>query len=404
MRQTVYIQIAALTILFTVADMARADEADWPWYRGPDADGVSKETGWNPKALAGGAKILWRVQVGVGWGTVAVKGPYVYVMGNKGGKDNVQCLDIKNGKEKWKHAYPCSTGQWAGPRATPAVVDGVVYSVSREGHVFCLDAAGGAVKWQKNITKEFRAQPHTWGHSGSPRIDGRMLLLNAGPHGLALDKKTGAKIWSSGAGTGGYATPVVFTKGAKKYAVIFALKDICGVELATGRKLWSFPWENRWKVNAVDPVVFDDKAFFTSGYGRGCGLISGISGAGAKKPWESKAMANHLSPVIMMKGLVFGVHGNAGKSCAIKCMDPNTGKEKWSKKTEFSTFTGAGDKLIILDQKGVLSVADASPTGYTEHSRAKAVSKGQCWTAPVLCRGMVFCRSKQGELACVDMK
>lgn len=392
---------ALITIL---ALGAGAAEPDWPWYRGPDADGVSKETGWNPKALAGGAKVVWRASVGVGWGTVAVSGPAVYVMGNKGGNDKVQCLDIKTGKEKWNHSYRCSTGKWAGPRATPAIDDGLVYSVSREGHVFCLDAATGGAKWQKNITTEFSAQPHTWGHSGSPRIAGNMLVLNAGRHGLALDKKTGKKIWSSGAGTGGYATPVIYAKGAKKYAVIFALKDVCGVELATGKKIWSFPWENRWKVNAVDPIVFDNKVFFTSGYSKGCGLVTGITGPGAKKAWENRVMANHLSPVVMVKGLLYGVDGNAGKSCSIKCMDPNTGKEKWSKKADFSTFTAAGDKLIILDQKGNLSVADALPAGYKEHSRASVIKKGQCWTSPVLCRGMVFCRSKQGEVACVNMK
>jgi len=405
MRLTVSASVfLASAVILALRGAAGAAEPDWPWYRGPDADGVSKETDWNPKALSGGAKVLWRANVGVGWGTVAVKGQLVYIMGNKHRNDHVQCLDIKTGKEKWKHTYPCSTGKWAGPRATPAVLDGVVYSLSREGHVFCLDAATGAVKWQKNITTEFKAQSHTWGHSGSPRIAGRMLVLNAGPHGLALDRKTGAKIWSSGAGTGGYATPVIHEKAGKQYAVIFALKEIVGVELATGRKMWSFPWENRWKVNSVDPIVYDDKAFFTSGYGRGCGLVTGISGRNAKKAWENKTVASHLSPVVMVKGFLYGVHGNAGRSCNIKCVDRDTGVQKWARKSEFCTFTAAGDKLIILDQKGVLSVADASPVGYKEHSRAKAVGKGQCWTAPVLCRGMVFCRSKEGELACVNMK
>jgi len=146
---------------------------------------------------------------------VAIKGDRLYTMGNDGTNDIVFCLKLANGEEVWRFAYPCKQGQHKGPRATPALDDKSVYTMSREGLVHRIDAKTGKGKWRKDLDGACQAKACTWGFSASPILEGNLLLLNAGKHGMALNKKTGQKAWGTG-GIGGYAAPVVFSIGKRK--------------------------------------------------------------------------------------------------------------------------------------------------------------------------------------------
>ena len=376
-------------------------QQDWPQFRGPDRDGISRETNWNPRALEGGAKILWKANVGEGWSGVSVWGDKVLTMGWKDGQDTVYALNATDGKTMWTHSHPSPKCQYQGPRATPVTDGEAVYTLSHGGDLFCLGIKDGGVTWKKNIVSEFGVLLPTWNLAGSPVIQGDLLLLNAGEHGMALNRKTGGKVWTSGAGPGGYSAPVVFRSGGKECVAIFGAKAIYGVELATGRKLWSSGWETRYDVNAADPICSDGQVFISSGYDRGCALID-VKGDQAKEVWTHKGMRNHFSSSVLIDGHLYGIDGNAG-SGSLKCIELSTGKEKWSKPLGFGGLIAAGDKLIVLNESGDLFIGKFSPAGFEELSSARNILGKLCWTAPVLCRGVVYCRNSKGDVAAIDV-
>jgi len=377
--------------------------SDWPRWRGPEGNGISTETEWNPEALLQGPRIVWKVNVGIGYSCIAIKGSSLYTMGNRKGQDTVYCLDATTGRMVWKYSYPCSPGQYPGPHATPTVDGSVVYTLSKKGHLFCFSADKGKVQWQRNIVQDFNVRPPTWGLAGSPVVEGELLILNAGVSGLALNKKTGTKVWLSKPGVGGYATPVIYDHKGNRYAAIFGQKAIYGVEVKTGRKAWSYPWITTHNVNAADPLVYENRVFISSNYGSGCALLD-ISYHKPKLIWKNNNINSHFSAFILIDGYIYGNDGFAGSSRGVfRCLDIETGKEMWGKGLGFGSLIAADGKLILLNEKGNLFIVKATPSSYQEISSARSVLSRTCWTPPVLCKGMIYCRNHRGDLVCIDV-
>jgi len=399
-----FVKNGALVVLLVLASASygqTSEKQDWPQFRGPDRNGISMETKWNPKALQGGAKVLWKANVGEGWSSVAISGDKLFTMGWKGGQDTVCALNIKDGTTVWKYSYPSEKCDYTGPRATPATDGKVIYSLGAGGQISCLAAMDGKVLWKKNLVSEFGVSTPRWNLAGSPVIAGDLLLINAGECGLALNRKTGAKVWASGAGPGGYSTPVVFKQNGKECVAIFGAKAVYGLELATGRKLWSRKWETEYDVNAADPICSGSKVFISSGYDRGCALLD-INGGQPKEVWTNKGMRNHFSSCVLVDGYLYGIDGNAGNG-TLKCIEFATGNQKWSQNLGFGGLISAGDKLIVLNESGDLFIGKFSPAGFEELSSARKILGKLCWTAPVLCRGVIYCRNNKGDIAAIDV-
>ena len=379
-----------------------ADQKDWPQFRGANQDGISKDSQWNPQALNGGGKIAWKTNVGAGYASVAVAGDKVYTIGNKDNQDTVYALSIKDGSSIWQHSYPCASGGgYPGPRATPATDGKRVYTLSREGHLFCLNADTGAVQWQKNLITDFKAGNLKWGLSASPVIHGNMLLLNACEYGIVLNRMTGEKIWASPAGIGGYAAPVSYIAGKTECLAIFGSKALYGVELNTGKKLWSSDWETSYDVNAADPIPLNGNIFISSGYGKGACVLE-VTGTQPKNVWTSKVMRNHFSSCVLINGYLYGIDGNTGNG-SLKCIEFATGIEKWAQNLGFGSLTAAGDQLVVLNEKGELFIVKVSPTAFEQVASAGKILEKICWTAPVICRGLIFCRNDKGDLVVLDV-
>jgi outer membrane protein assembly factor BamB len=402
--RTVCLFLSAVALSLSVTVLYAAN--DWPCFRGPEHNGISTESGWNPAALNKPVKTAWTANVKEGFSAVSIKDGKLYTMGFADDKDYVFCLDAATGKEIWKQTYPSKKGSYEGPRATPAVDGDMVYTLGRNGDVLCLKAKDGSIVWKKNVISDYGADNIQWGLASSPYVYGKTLIINAGKHGIMLNKKDGAKIWSSSPGKGGYATAVVYKKGTTPCIAIFGQKGVYGVDAKSGKELWFYSWETSWDVNAADPIVVGDKVFITSGYKRGCTVID-ISGTTPKKVWENKELASQFSSPVYVDGYIYGIDGNAGKG-ELKCIDFKTGAVKWNQNTGFGSLMAADGKLIILNEKkntGVLTIAELSPQGYKELSSAQVLDpKGaKCWTMPVLCGGKVYCRDSKGQLVCIDV-
>lgn len=388
--------------------------ADWPQWRGPSRNGISHETGWNPYALENGAKILWKSQVGHGYGTVAVVGNRIFVMGSiKDSKDDVYCLDKDTGEEIWRFVYDCPNPNgcfesYKGPRSTPVWDESGLFVLSHQGLLHCLDAENGRILWKKDLENAFGAACPKYGFTGSPVIEGEYLVLNACKSGLVLDKRTGQKIWSSEKGRGSYSTPVIFSQDRKRYVLFFAYQRLVCRLLETGEECWHHPWPyvNNDGAASADPVVIGKEVFVSSAYRKGAGVIA-FDAAPPEQCWFNRDVQNEFGSSIYADGCLFAPHGDTRHPTAyLRCVEWETGQILWSRDTGHCSLIRVDGKFIVLNQWGVLTVMQADREGYRDYSQAKVMEtsrENRCWPAPVMAGGRIYIRSTAGNLVCVDM-
>ena len=378
-----------------------AGAADWPNWRGPNYNGISKETGWVAAWPQEGPKVLWRASVGTGFSSIAVSNGRVYAMGNINDRDILYCFEADTGKEIWRQSYPCplfKKQHEGGPAATPTVHGDAVYTFSKNGDTIRFDVATGKVVWHRDITKELGVKHPTWYYAGSPFIVDDLVILNAGTSGIALNKADGSLRWKNGNGPPGYATAVPYTTESKKCVAIFGAKEIVGLVATTGKRLWRFPWKTPYDENIVDPIISGDTVFVSSGCGVGCALLK-IEDGNVTKVWRNKNMRNHLNSSVLWQGYLYGFDENE-----LKCLDFKTGHVRWSHKgLGKGSLMIADGKLIILGEKGKLVIAKASPGKFEELAAARVLT-GKCWTVPVLANGRIYARNAKGQLVCVDVR
>jgi len=371
---------------------------DWPHWGGPTRSGVSLETGWRSE---GKPEPLWSTEVGLGYSSVAVAAKRLYTLGydKELEQDVVFCLDALTGEEVWAHTYPSKIWDLyhgGGTLTTPAVDGERVYVSEREGWVRALDAASGEVKWKQHLQKELKLDLPQWGFAASPLVLGDALVLNYG-RVLALDKKTGKQLWGTAKSYGdAYSTPIDFELGGKRALAVFGGKGLVILSPQDGSELGFTPWETRYDVNAMTPVVVENKLFISSGYDHGCALVD-VSGAVPRIAWENKVMRNQMSGSVPWKGFLYGFDDKM-----LKCIDLE-GKERWrSRGLGQGALTIADGRLLIVSEQGELIVAKASSDGFEELSRQKVVDDGVCWTVPVLSGGIVYVRNQKGQLVALD--
>lgn len=386
---------------------ARAETEEWHRWRGPEGTGVSPAADWSPEFPPDGPRRLWKQEVGTGFSSISVANGRVYTMGNDGGQDTVYCFGLDSGEEIWKHSYPAdlhSKYYEGGPSSTPAVDGSAVYTLSKNGDIFCLNAADGSVIWAKNLSQELEAKLPAWGFAGSVLIVGDRAFVNVGTYGTALNKNNGEVIWTTGKEASGYATPVPFDFEGEPHLAIFAAKSIAGVKQANGSVSWSHPWETSYDVNAADPIVNGNSVFISSGYGSGCALIS-FEGGETREVWRSEEMRNQANNCVLIDGHIYGIDGQVDdRQPQIKCLEYATGEVKWSAPIlGTGALIAADGKLIILSGRGELITAPATPERFEPISRAQVMG-GRCWTAPALSNGRILCRNSRGTLICLDVR
>lgn len=398
--------IAALVFLSPIAASLSVTALDWYRWRGPDMNGISKETGWLAKWPEEGPKRIWKASVGIGFSSVSISNGKLYTMGHDGDQtETVYCMDAATGHEIWKHSYPGELDPKyyeGGTSCTPTVDGDRVYTLARQGQFFCFDAEKGTVLWSTNVHKDLGNKIPTWGFAGSPVIDGDTILLDVGGAGLAFDKKTGGVIWHSEPIPASYSTPVLTQTAGERAFILNGPKSVEAIRVSDGKLLWNFPWKTEYDMNIADAVLGDGKFFVSTDYDHGCALVD-VSKAAPEIVWQNKNMRNHIATCILWNGFLYGVDNLSSSKSALKCLDWKTGEVKW---TEASFGKGAlmmaDGKIIGLSDKGMLMTIDPSPESCKVISRAQVLG-GKCWTTPVLSNGKIYCRNAKGDLACLDV-
>jgi len=379
---------------------------DWPRWRGPDGNGISKEKEWNPNALENKPKILWKTYVGPGYSNVAIEDKRLYTMGSKDGKLVIFCLHAETGKRIWQSSFDLAVN----PQSTPTIDDEYVYCISKEGELLCLDARKGKLRWRKNLVEEFHAECPNYFFATSAVVDGNLLVININEYGVVLEKTTGSTMWTSPPTNdkyiSQYSTPLFCDINGERCAILFGNYIIHAVELKTGKPLWSFDWDLLPVTECgADPIYYENKVFVST-YGNGCALVD-IKGNNPTVIWKNMNMSNDISSSVLVDGYIYGVDGKTdGFNNSLRCLDFATGKLMWEHKMKMATLTAADGKLIILNERGSLSIAKATPSSYQEISSTSIQDqKGlqMWWTSPVLCQGRLYCHSNMGDLICIEI-
>jgi outer membrane protein assembly factor BamB len=379
---------------------------DWPQWRGPQRNGISAETGWGDTWPGDGPPVAWKAKVGLGYSAFVVAQGRAYTLGHADGADTVFCFDADSGKLLWKHSYPAELGDKyfdGGTTGTPTVDGDRVYSLSRWGDLFCLEAATGKVVWSKNVQQETGARVPEWGFGGAPLVSGKLLILNVGEAGLAVDKATGTIAWKSAPKVAGYSTPLPVTHNGEELVLLASGQAYVALQPASGKEAWRTKWVTQYDVNATDPVVDGERMFLSTGYGKGGAVFKWAAGA-PEQLTKVKALRTQMNTAVLVGGHLYGVDGDTSEKATLKCVEFATGAEKWVQPGFGSGALIAADgKLIALSGTGELMIAPASAAGLVPTTRAQVLG-GKCWTAPVLANGRLLCRNSKGEVVCLDLR
>ena len=410
----------ALCVILLSAIAAHGD--DWPCWRGPQGTGVSAETNVNPKALQGGAKILWNVNVGYGYSSVVVKGNHFFTVGGDPAQGIVfWCLDAATGEVVWKKVFDQGSrydNAHTEAASTPLVDGDRVYGIASDNILRCFRAADGSTVWEKSLPADFKLKKLGYQHylSSSPVVEGNLLLLNCNTSGLALDKMSGSLVWRFDDPPGGMssdASPVAAEWDGRRCAFFFGPDVLNVVDPSTGRKLWSFKHGDTMAVGA-DPVIFGDKVFLSGEH-----LAAYLVPAGADlKRVAGTGPRTYLSPPVLLDGLLFGTsmenfeeldpQAIAAFQTPFLCVDGSTGQTRWQRTTRYVSLAAAGDRLIMLELNGMLRIAQATPAEYTELSSADVLAgaaRPRFFAAPpVISNGLIYCRNFAGDLVCIDVR
>jgi outer membrane protein assembly factor BamB len=375
--------------------------ADWPGFRGPGRDGVVRgvriATDWS----ASPPVELWRRPVGPGWSSFAVHGDRLYTQEQRGGDEVVACYNVTTGKPVWRHSdaarFSESNGG-AGPRATPTLSNGRVYTFGGTGILNVLDARDGSVVWSRNAASDTQTKVPGWGFASSPLVIGDEVVVATAGTLAAYDSATGAPRWFGPKGGGGYSSPHRVTIDGVTQIVLMCGPGAISVAPADGKVLWQHPLPLNARIVQPAQIAGGD-LLVSDGEGSDMHRIAvaqGANGWTVAERWTSDGLKPYFNDFVVHKGHAYGFDGST-----LACIDVEDGARKW----EGGSY-GSGqlvllpdqDVLLVVSEQGSLALVKAAPDRFAELARFPAI-KGKTWNHPVLAGDVLLVRNGEEMVA-----
>ncbi len=402
-----WVVLATVALLFVfAAPLLAQSSADWPQWRGPNRDGISKETGLLKEWPAQGPPLVWKAAgAGRGYSSFSIANGRLYTLGLRGDREFVIAFDLANGKEVWAtpHGSAFRNDRGDGPRGTPTIDGDHLYALGGNGDLSCLDARTGKIVWTKNVLREFGASNIGWGISESPLVLGNKVMVNAGGQNasiVALNKDNGAVIWKSQSDEAGYSSAIPVQVNGGTQVVFFTAKRALGLDVNDGRLLWEYGKPANNVANVATPIARGNRVFISSDYGTGGGLVEIKADGRAQEVYFTKDMRNHHSSSVLVGDYLYGF-----SSSVLTAMKFDTGEIAWrDRSVGKGSLVYADGNLYCYSENGVVGLVEATPTGYHEKGRFR-IQQGELptWTHPVVAGGRLYLRD-QDTIYAFDVK
>lgn len=422
---------------------------DWPQWMGPERDGVWRETGLIESFPDDGPVIRWRTPIGGGYAGPAVVQGKIYVTDKQlpsgvrdpdnpfsrdpqAARERVLCLDDADGSILWTHDYDCeyTVSYPAGPRTTPVVDDGQVFTLGSEGHLFCLKADSGKVAWSRELKRDYPQQETpVWGYASNPLLDGDRLICLVGGQGtavVAFDRNSGKEIWRAldavGKHGAGYGSPIIIKAAGRHQLIVWHPAAVSALDPKTGEVLWEHPWTIKEGLTAPMPRYLDGYLFLTAFYDGALLLKLKEDKPGATVAWRrggpNEKQTDALHSIICTPFLDDGMIYGADSYGEFRGIDLATGDRLWS---TFAPTSGQsarwgnafiirqGERYLLFSEQGDLILANLSRQGYQELSRAHVIEptgpaqrREVVWSHPACANRCVYVRNDR-EIVCVSL-
>lgn len=421
-------------------------EKDWPQWRGPERDGVWRESGLSAKLKKneqGWIDLKWSVNIAAGYSQPTVADNRVYVSDRLDDPDEIErvhCFDFETGEKLWSHQYPAiyNIAYKSGPRAAVLIdrPEGEVsraYSLGGVGHLHCFDAKSGEILWKRDLATEYQIEMPRWGTAASPIIEGDSLYLQIGgtPAAcvIALNKRTGEELWRAIDDDASYVAPIMIDQAGQRVLVVYTADELFGLNPETGKPFWSYPMPgSKWPIGISTPILttYQGKRYlFTTNAHVGSALLlldeekTAITEIWRRNDTRSLDNLHSLIPTPYIKdGYIYGTHQKG----ELRCLELLTGKQVWEsteavEPDRFATLhiVAQGDarqREWIFNEHGELIIAELSPEGYKQISRGKLVNRtpfgmpsrigGVTWAHPAFAYKHVIVRN-DGQLVAADL-
>lgn len=374
-------------------------ERDYPQFLGPDRNGIVPPVALATDWATTPPKLVWRRPVGAGWSGFAVASGLAVTQEQRGGREMVVAYAVADGSPRWSHGDDArydTTVAGEGPRATPTIDRGRVFTLGSTGILNALDLATGKRIWRRDVGADNESPMPDWGRSSSPLAVGDLVIVSAGSDSgralVAYNRDSGEPVWRAGSDAASYSSPQLATLAGVPQIVMMHHTMIFGHEPATGRVLWEHAWP-RVQPSVSQPVVLPgDRLLFSAGYGIGSRLLhiaaDGAGGLRASVVWESTRMKAKFTNLVVHDGFVYGLDDGV-----LVCLDPATGERRWkSGRYGHGQVILTGGLLLVQTEEGELVLVEPRPDEHRELTRFTALTR-KTWNPPALAGHFLFVRN-----------
>ena len=356
-----------------------------------------------------GPDVLWRRALGDGYSGLLHDDGRLYTMvradRERYDQETVVALDAATGRTLWRTAYEHpeyeqQRGYGAGPRATPALAGGRLFTVGITGTLVALDADDGEVLWRRELLgDELAGDVLSHGYASSPLAWGDLVILPVGGRDaglVAFDQGSGRTAWTSTNLRNSFSSPVLVRLAGVSQVLTFMKEELVSIDPGSGEVLWRFPHSNAWGHNISLPITLDDDRLFLSSPQAGARCLRVVrEDDGALRvveEWANRKMQLYHGTAVAAGAWVYGSSGVTSPAF-LTAIDAETGDIAWKVRGfAKANVVAAGERLLILDEDGQLGLATPSPEGLEVDAQTQLFD-GIAWTAPTLVGSTLYARN-----------